>query len=304
MGLFKRFKSGDKGQGLVEYGLILALISVVAVSALGGVGNRVSGSFDKVMWEEYLATDEEFSGNTDGEFKYIGNKEIVYIPHTIKGVEVSSYRYMFREVNDNNVKKVISDNPNITDMMGMFYKSSASHLDLSEFDTRNVTDMSWMFYGSSATSLDLSTFDTRSVTKIISMFHSSSAISLDLSSFDTHLVKSMQSMFNGASATTLDLRSFDTRLVTNMYAMFHNSNATHLDLSSFDTGSVTSMFAMFWNSSTKSLDLSSFDTRSVTDMNGMFYLSDATSGYARSVDDADRLNSSSQKPSKLMFTVR
>lgn len=37
-----------KGQGLVEYGLILALVSVVAVGALGGVGDKVKSTFDSV----------------------------------------------------------------------------------------------------------------------------------------------------------------------------------------------------------------------------------------------------------------
>lgn len=35
----------EKGQGMVEYGLILALVSAVAISAIGGVGEKVSNTF-------------------------------------------------------------------------------------------------------------------------------------------------------------------------------------------------------------------------------------------------------------------
>lgn len=37
----------ESGQGMVEYGLILALISIVAIVVLGYVGNAVRGKFNK-----------------------------------------------------------------------------------------------------------------------------------------------------------------------------------------------------------------------------------------------------------------
>lgn len=47
--LIDRFRN-EKGQGLVEYGLILALVSVVAVGSLGGVGEKVSDTFSTVVF--------------------------------------------------------------------------------------------------------------------------------------------------------------------------------------------------------------------------------------------------------------
>lgn len=38
----------ESGQGMVEYGLILALVAIVAIGALVVIGNRVKGTFDKV----------------------------------------------------------------------------------------------------------------------------------------------------------------------------------------------------------------------------------------------------------------
>ena len=116
-------------------------------------------------------------------------------------------------------------------------------------------------------------------------------------------VTDMSYMFN-YSKTSLDLSSFDTSSVTRMFSMFRNSRATSLDLSSFDTSSVTSMSYMFYDSQATSLDLSSFDTSSVTSMSYMFNYSQATTGYARTQADADKFNSSRNKPAGLNFVVK
>ena len=142
-----------------------------------------------------------------------------------------------------------------------------------------VVSMSGMFYGSAATTLDLSSFNTSKVTKMSSMFENSAATILDLSSFDTSKVTDMSSMFQVSAATSIDLSSFDTSNVTNMSYMFAYSKAT-------------------------SLDLSSFDTSNVTNFGNMFESSKATVGYARTRTDADKFNSSTNKPSALTFVVK
>jgi Flp pilus assembly pilin Flp len=45
---FQELKNREDGQGLVEYGLILTLISVVAVVALTNVGQSVTSILSKV----------------------------------------------------------------------------------------------------------------------------------------------------------------------------------------------------------------------------------------------------------------
>ena len=44
MGLLK----DDEGQGMVEYGLIIGLVSIVAIAALVALGPQISGLFDRV----------------------------------------------------------------------------------------------------------------------------------------------------------------------------------------------------------------------------------------------------------------
>ena len=47
-GIFSRFIRDDSGATAIEYGLIAALVAVVLVTALGAMGTKLSGTFDKV----------------------------------------------------------------------------------------------------------------------------------------------------------------------------------------------------------------------------------------------------------------
>ncbi len=48
LNLAKRLWREEKGQGMVEYGLILALVSIVAILALSGIGETLKGVFGEV----------------------------------------------------------------------------------------------------------------------------------------------------------------------------------------------------------------------------------------------------------------
>lgn len=41
----------ESGQGMVEYGLILVLVSVVVIAVLGKVGGGLQGIFEKISGE-------------------------------------------------------------------------------------------------------------------------------------------------------------------------------------------------------------------------------------------------------------
>ncbi len=222
----------------------------------------------------------------------------------INNIPIVSMNDMFTGSNATSIDLSSFNTSNVTNMSGMFENSEASSLDLSNFDTSNVTDMGSMFNGSAATNLNLSNFDTSNVISMSCMFCYSTITTLDLSNFNTSNVKSMSGMFSASRVKNLNLSNFDTSNVTNMSDMFAQSSTIYIDLSSFDTTNVTNMSEMFmWNPAT-SLDLSSFDTTNVTNMSMMFYNCDATTGYARTQTDADKFNSSSNKPSTLNFVVK
>ena len=43
-----RFVADESGATAIEYGLIAALVAVVLVTALGAMGNKLSGTFNKI----------------------------------------------------------------------------------------------------------------------------------------------------------------------------------------------------------------------------------------------------------------
>jgi surface protein len=219
-----------------------------------------------------MATDADFSGTRDGEFRYIGSNPYVVVPHVIKGVSVTSYYYMFEGTD---VKGVASDNPNITDMSYMFANSTSETLDLTYLDTSNVVNMSGMFSFTNAKSLDLSGFDTSNVTDMSKMFYGYSDTTLDLSGFDTSNVTDMSWMF-AYSYYSPDFTNLDTSNVTNMAGMFEGNYSTTLDLTGLDTSSVTDMSNMFKGGRATTYDFSNFDTRNVTNMSNMFNENGAT----------------------------
>lgn len=48
MGWLKKFWKDESGQGMVEYGLILALVAVVVILALTTLGDNLSGIFNNI----------------------------------------------------------------------------------------------------------------------------------------------------------------------------------------------------------------------------------------------------------------
>jgi len=42
------FKHGERGQGMAEYGLILALVAVVVITAITTLGSNISGTFNTI----------------------------------------------------------------------------------------------------------------------------------------------------------------------------------------------------------------------------------------------------------------
>ena len=188
------------------------------------------------------------------------------------------------------------NNKPISSMSYMFFRSLATILDLSSFNTSKVTNMNSMFNNSEATTLDVSNFDTSKVTDMNNMFSSSQATTLDVSNFNTSNVTDMESMFSGSKATTLDVSNFNTSNVTNMRYMFGDSQATTLDVSNFDTSKVIDMSNMFSDSQATTLDLSNFDTSKVRYMGFMFSSSKAT------ILDLSSFNTSKVTNMRAMFS--
>ena len=46
--LMVRFRQDESGQNLVEYGLVLALVALAAITAMSGLGTAVSSAFSNI----------------------------------------------------------------------------------------------------------------------------------------------------------------------------------------------------------------------------------------------------------------
>ena len=271
------------------------------MSDYAGAINEISGGgIDYSVFKGYTILTPDMVSGTIGSYnqKYIGTATHLIIDDSFPS---DSLEELFRS--NETLESLVILTDKFTNLGGLF-SGGSTQLKNIFLNTSNVTDMFGMFQDTKATSLDLSSFDTSKVIYMNSMFNGSQATTLDLSSFDTSNVVNMATMFQNSKATNLDLSSFDTSNVDNMALMFMDSQATTLDLSSFDTSNVTNMNLMFQNSQANILDLSSFDTSKVTHMNSMFQNSKATTGYARTQADADKFNSSSNKPEGLNFVVK
>lgn len=222
------------------------------------------------------AKDSDFARKSNGNFSYCGTASYVIIPDTIKGVAVTNYDFMFASASW--VKGVRADNPNIVSTVGMFSNNQSSALDI-DIDTSNVKNMTSMFLGAKATTIN---FGSR---------------------FDVSKCENMAFMFAWSGVQTLDLSSWDTSNAINMYAMFQAAKATTLKLN-FNTSKTEQMGYMFYQSKVAALDLSSFQVikGAVTDY--MFEDSAITTAYARTQADADKLNSTGNKPVGLTFVVK
>ena len=169
------------------------------------------------------------------------------------------------------------DTSKVTSMRSMFVDCiNVKYINFTNVITSSVTDMTNMFSGcSSLTSIDLSNFDTSKVTLMEDMFSDCSSLTfLNLSHFDTSKLTKMKSMFSGCQKLeSIDLTNFDTSKITNMENLFFQCySLTTLNLSSFNTIKVRNMQSMFDDcTSLKSLDLSKMDTSLLTNMKQMFY---------------------------------
>ena len=67
--LIAKLKKSEKGQGMVEYALIIAFVAAIAIFVLNGkLGDAIGGAFDTASSKVTSATDQmaSFNGNTGG----------------------------------------------------------------------------------------------------------------------------------------------------------------------------------------------------------------------------------------------
>ena len=242
---------------------------------LNATTNKPTGlTFEMKLPEPYVwATDNDFSGTTDGSFKYIGTDDYVAIPSVIKGVNVTSYQVMFI---NSNVRGVYSDNKNITNVQSMFQNCGSVDLDLSMLYTGSVTNFQQFLYMASLDVVNISGMSTREATNISYMFYPPPDGTTNFYTTSDPNLCTMEPKTGGLRGLT-DFSSLDTRNVTNMSRTFEHCKLPIIDISLMDLNKA-------------SITDSPFYTRS------SYYKTRTTTCYCKTYADATKLNNTSYKP--------
>lgn len=174
----------------------------------------------------------------------------------------------------------------------MFSYAATEQIDLSGFDTSKVIDMSEMFDGLKISNLDLSGFDTSNVEDMNTMFAYSSASEIKgLNNFNTSNVKDMRGMFEYSNVNELDLSSFNL------------SNIKTIVCDEDEEVKIDDTYVNYYCLTSEYGDIL-YGEYDVFGTSSMFDGAVATTGYARTKEDASILNKSENIPSTLKFVVK
>ncbi|WP_218939975.1 BspA family leucine-rich repeat surface protein [Roseovarius bejariae] len=302
-GNMMRLSMHNRAASATEYGLLVGLISILAISAVLQYGTTAKDTFDGLAKE---VANKEAGGRAGAGSESAGGSEPVtdsecYDPTnvgTIAPVGTGSVcegmlivdNTMLRAVAsseaggdesyaitgpDNNSYTFANSQSNIftgqvTDFSNLFRLDNGFNQDISYWDTSSVIDMSGMFISASAFNQDISGWDTSSVADMSLMFFNAEAFNQNIGGWDTSSVADMSSMFSFTDAFNQDISAWNTSSVTDMGKMFSYTTAFNQDISSWDTSIVTDMHQMFFETSAFNQDIGSWDTSSATEMWGMF----------------------------------
>ena len=154
-------------------------------------------------------------------------------------------------------------------------KSTDFLYEVSHLDTSNLTHMNNMFYNTSVTNLDLSEWDVSKVTTMQQMFYMCSSLkSVNISNWDTSACTTMSTLFMNCNALTdiTGLSGLNVSNVTICLQMFSNCQSlTELDLSTWDFASIKNISNFFSScTSLSSISLPTISSTVLTDIGGMF----------------------------------
>lgn len=307
MNKLKQMLKNTSGQGMVEYGLILALVSIIAIASLMAMGSSVSGQLDTIhnSMGDGLGGGSGGTGgsigahvgiSTDADYRdwgpleelgpipdnayYAGDGDFDLIEEVdYYGDKTGEYYWHYNKASD----QAASDYEPVV----VIPKTIQGEL---------VTSYKYMFAEASRPTVAgtyvtaVYAADSSAVTSMEYMFSDLKSTSLLVDHMDTSNVTTMEGMFQKVGSyedpvESITFGNLDTSNVTNMGYMFMSSNIKELDLRRLNTSNVTTMQHMFrsdkpWEDEVDMrtplhLNITNFDTRNVEAANMMFYESAA-----------------------------
>ena len=244
--------------------------------------------------------------------------------------------YAFKDFNSlKEVNLTGVDTSNTTDMSYMFYETNLIDYNLKSFNLENVTTMYAMFRASSIEEIDFSGKTMPNITnltyfcfncdklKIVNLnggggdnlssigdmlYGSKNIQEIHMKNFNFGEVFSLGNFtgpFNSKpNVEIIDLSKSKMKKVSGFNDAFYgDSKLETLNMSNIEAPTkITVIGGMFKDCSKLSvIDFSSFDLSDASGLDSAFSNVTATTGYTKTQADADRLNTSSNKPSTLIF---
>lgn len=259
---FKKIKNNTKGAGLVEYGILVGLIAVLAITSVLVLGGRTRDTFDEVS--QTVSDELAYAQFGNAAFQYqcedpanVGTVaderwgdcagKLLVTTEMLRAAAASPAQCSYDPGCPGGDGSFAVQGPD-----GQFYGFENGPQTVY---TSFVTDMSFLFAGT-AFNGDISHWNTSSVTNFDEMFRNNADFNQNVSSWDTSSATSMANMFDFATAFNQNIGSWDVSNVTTFNAMFNAATAFNQNIGGWDTSSATGMFEMFRSAAQFDQDIS------------------------------------------------
>lgn len=266
---FKKIKTNTKGAGLVEYGILVGLISVLAIVSVLVMGQTTRDNFNEVS--QTVKDEMAYAKYGNAAFQYkceepenIGTVaddrwgdcagKLIVTTQMLREAAASPAQCSYDPGCPGGDGSFAVQGPD-----GQFYGFENGGRTVY---TSHVTDMSFLFAGTGFNG-DISHWNTASVTNFDETFRNNADFNANISSWDTSSTTSMNNMFDFATAFNQNIGSWDVGQVTSFNAMFNAATAFNQNIGSWDTSSATGMFEMFRSAAQFDQDISQWCVSSI-----------------------------------------
>ncbi|SFQ17061.1 BspA family leucine-rich repeat surface protein [Tranquillimonas alkanivorans] len=288
----KKIISNIRGSGIVEYGAVAGLVSVIAIGSVLSFGEKTDATFDgattqvadarasvaggsgEAITDGGTTTPEEPTdeGTTTPEEPTDGAGDTWEEP-VVSPVPSDSWCYDPSYVGVVGEPGSVCGGMLIVDLTMMHMVASPAVGGDGTFallkdgtyytfedDAHNIFTGQVKYFGkmfeSTSYNGDIGYWDTSNALEMHWMFMGNSAFNQDLSTWDVSNVQYMNGMFGYASAFNSPLNDWDVSSVTDMSHMFGGADAFNQPLDTWKTGAATNMDYMFNDADSFAQDLS------------------------------------------------
>jgi surface protein len=260
----------NKGAALVEYGMLVGLIAVLAIVSVLTMGGTVRDIFNTVS--DTLSNRYELEGDTTVTTGGPQIADACYEPANVGlvaapelagcgGMLIADYALLSSAASAN----VGGDETFSITVGGTAYTFAQ---DGNDIFTGQATSMDQLFYNTSFNG-DIGYWETGNVVDMGEMFRNNTAFNQDISGWDVSNVEFFSHMFNAATSFNQNLNSWDVSGARTFNSMFRTF-AYNQPLDNWDVSNANDFQSMFAFNPTFNQDISNWDMSSAERIHSMF----------------------------------